>query len=458
MLKIHQHFFRNFLLIFFAILIGTAISSYFWIKSIYIEQTEKNLSQNIDSLSASLTNLNNLQHITQTIKKNTNLRITIIDSNGIVLEDSDKDKTLMDNHNNRSEIIEANLHGFGKSIRFSNSVKKDLVYVAKKIKLNDKTIFIRMSDYIHLLENKFLKLSLQMTYMFALFFIIALIFSYKSSKKIEQETNNILEFLRKLNKKEYTAKMSSNYSKEFFDITNLLNSVASTLQKREKQKQKYTSRLKNANRQKDEIISAISHEFKNPIAIISGYSQTILEDENLPKAMKEKFLNKIYATSNKMSNLIDRLRLSIKLEKSEYKLDYKKQSVLKIVNDLIFDLKLKYPNRNIILNNKDTKVKMDETLFSMAIENLIENALKYSEDDIIINCNNNSIDIIDKGVGISQENLEKITEKFYRVSSNEWNNSLGLGLFIVNRILELHKFELKIKSEEHKGSIFTIIF
>ncbi len=63
-------------------------------------------------------------------------------------------------------------------------------------------------------------------------------------------------------------------------------------QKKEKQKAKQTAKLKLANRQKDEIISAISHEFKNPIAIISGYTETIINDKELPDSMKEKFLKK----------------------------------------------------------------------------------------------------------------------------------------------------------------------
>ena len=62
---------------------------------------------------------------------------------------------------------------------------------------------------------------------------------------------------------------------------------------KEKQKAKQNAKLKISNKQKDEIISAISHEFKNPIAIISGYTETILNDEQLPQAMKNKFLNKI---------------------------------------------------------------------------------------------------------------------------------------------------------------------
>ena len=92
----------------------------------------------------------------------------------------------------------------------------------------------------------------------------------------------------------------------------------------------------------------------------------------------------------------------------------------------------------------------------MAISNLIENALKYSDDEVIVEISSNSICIIDKGIGIEAKELEKINQKFYRISNNGWNNSLGLGLFIVQSILSLHNFSLEITSEFKKGSEFCI--
>ncbi len=315
-----------------------------------------------------------------------------------------------------------------------------------------------MSDYIDLLQDKFLKLSLQITAVFALFFIIALFITYKISTKIEHETNDVSTFLENITKKNYRTMIPSNYTQEFFKITNLLNTVSTTLIKREKQKEKHTARLKLSNRQKDEIISAISHEFKNPIAIISGYSETILHDPNLPLEMKEKFLQKIYSNSNKMSQIIDRLRLTIKLEEGNQESIYKKCSLKKITQELISDLNSKYKEREIIIKGEDSIINMDETLFTIALGNLIENALKYSEDDVIIEINSHNIKVIDKGIGISADEIEKITNKFYRVSKNDWNNSLGLGLFIVQNILSLHKFKLQIESKLEIGSNFIIKF
>ena len=131
-------------------------------------------------------------------------------------------------------------------------------------------------------------------------------------------------------------------------------------------------------------------------------------------------------------------------------------SMKKTIENCISDLKDKYKNREIILQGEDINLKVDETLISMAISNLIENALKYSEHVVIVNIGENSICVIDKGIGIVQKELENINQKFYRISNNGWNNSLGLGLFIVQSILNLHHFNLEITSEIHKGSQFCI--
>ena len=200
----------------------------------------------------------------------------------------------------------------------------------------------------------------------------------------------------------------------------------------------------------------MSHEFKNPIAIISGYSETILNDEQMPQAVKNKFLNKIHTNANKMSQIIDKLRLTLKLEEGKQELQLLPCSIKKLIENSISDLKDKYKNREIAINGDDITLKVDETLISMAISNLIENALKYSDDEVIVEISSNSICIIDRGIGIEEKELEKINQKFYRVSNNGWNNSLGLGLFIVQAVLSLHNFNLDISSEFKKGSKFCI--
>jgi len=229
--------------------------------------------------------------------------------------------------------------------------------------------------------------------------------------------------------------------------------------KKEKQKQKYTNKLRVSNKQKDDIISAISHEFKNPIAVINGYSQTLLDDEDINPNIRKKFLSKIHKNGTKLSDLIDTLRLSIKLESGQQSTSFITINLYEIVLDTVENIELNYPKKEVVIKgDKSVTIKADPALFSVVVSNLVENAFKYSEDEVLVSFDEKCLNVTDTGIGISSKNLENITAKFYRVHENSWNNSLGLGLFIVNNIINLHKFSLDIQSVENEGSTFSVKF
>ena len=461
MLKIHQLFLRTYLAIFIAILITLTLTIYFWAKTLYLNQVEKNLIQNIDILSVILEDtkdINSIKDIIKDLSKKLNLRISIINENGEVVAESHKNIENIKNHSNRVEIIEARNIGLGKDTRVSETLNKDLIYIAKKVSFNEEIYYLRMADYTNKITDNFKKLTFEIFIYISFFLIIAFISTYFISIKIQRETDSILYFLKEITNKKKPIFLQSNYTFEFYKIAKLLNKVAKKLSKKDEIKAKHTAKLTLANRQKDDIISAISHEFKNPIAIISGYSQTLIEDENLSPTLKIKFLNKILSNSNKMSQIVDKLRLTLKLQDNNHKLILNKVSIKKIVENSISDLKIKYKNREIKVLGVDKEINADEILIGIAISNLIENALKYSQEDVIIEINENSISITDKGIGISQENLENIFKKYYRATSNNWNNSLGLGLFIVKSILNVHNFKLEIDSKIGNGSTFKIYY
>jgi len=456
---LHSIFLKKFSLLFISMFLILGIVVYFWIKDIYIEQIKSNLLHNIEIISLELNHTNNLNKLAKDIKKRTYLRVTIINQDGKVIAESDKDYKYMENHYNRKEIVQARLNNIGSIIRYSHTVKKELLYVAKKFKTKNNTYYIRVAKDINSINKQFLSLSLQIIFILLLFIGFAFYISLKISEDVQYETTKIFNFLKKLTNTKKAITIESNYSKEFSKITKLLTSVSSSLAKKQKQKSKYTAKLKLANRQKDDIISAISHEFKNPITVINGYIQTLLENKNINKDLLEKFLLKIDTNSKKLATMIDRLRLSIKLDENKQAINLQKIELKPFVLNIIDDIKQIYPNRNIELNIiENPTINIDKTLFEIALLNIIENGLKYSQDDIKIEIANDYIEIEDYGIGIEEKELEKIKNKFYRVSNNSWDNSLGLGLFLVQTIIKLHNFSLEIKSIKNQGTIIKIIF
>ncbi len=459
MLKLHQIYFRKFIVLFVLLFVVLGSIIYIWLKDIYIQQTNNSLLQNINIFSLQIDKTKNLDLLVKKIKNLNHIRVTIIDKEGKVLAESDKDKNSMDNHKYRPEIMEAKDNPFGQVIRHSKTVDKELLYVAKMFKFNKQNIYIRMAKEIGEINEKLISLALKVIIALIVFLAIAFYIAYKISVKLENETKRILKFLLDLTKKKKDSFIKSDFSQEFSQITSLLTKIARILIKQDRQKAKYTLKLKKANSQKDDIISAISHEFKNPISVINGYSQTLLDDKNINPNIQEKFLKKIHNNGEKLSLLIDKLRLSVRLDEKKLSPTFSSVNLTKLVTQNIEDFKQNFKHRNIIFQNTDeVTIQADHTLMEVAISNLIENGLKYSEDDLYIELTPRYISIQDSGIGINKKELEKITTKFYRVTNNTWNNSLGLGLSIVSNILKLHNFELKIKSEENSGSTFSIYF
>jgi len=459
LLKFHQIIFRKFLVLFLVLFLVVGAIIYFWVKSLYITNAKMSLLNDVKLIALSINTQTNFDNLANDIKDKLNTRVTIISEDGNIIAESHKDKSTMDNHKYRDEIVQAKNEDFGFKIRTSKTLKQNLLYVVKKYTINEKTIYIRLSKELKSVTGQILTLGFQVLSIVAIFFISIFIVAYKINLQIQEETKKIVLFLKSLTKKKKNNYINSNFSEEFSLITKLLSKVSKILIKQDKQKDKYASKLKSSNTQKDDIISAISHEFKNPIAVINGYTQTLIDDKNLNKNIQNKFLKKIYNNGNRLNELIDTLRLSTRLDGSHQKLTLSNVNIYKLVVETIENLKLTYKSKEIkIIGLEDVEIKVDKALFNIVLTNLIENAFKYSEDEVIVKLEKNSIDIIDTGIGIKKENITKILEKFYRVSGNTWNNSLGLGLFLANNIVELHHFKLKIKSIENEGSTFSIVF
>jgi len=459
MLNLHQIILRKFLLSFLILLFVVGAIVFYWSKDFYINQVKDALLNSAEIISFELHGDSDLDAIAAKIRKNLKLRLTIVASDGTVLADSHKERSKMDRHHNRDEILQANKAEYGYKIRHSETLNKNLLYVAKKYHLNNRTLYIRLSEELKSIYGEIYELGLKILVALIGFVMAILLITYNISKEIEVETQKIVVFLKRLTKKRKPIYIHSDFSVEFAKINSLLTKVSQILTKKEKQKSKYTDRLRLSNRQKDDIISAISHEFKNPIAIINGYAQTLIEDEDINPNIRKRFLGKIYNNGDKLAALIDTLRLSTQLDSKQQPLKVSSVKLYDILLESVESIKASYPNRDIIIEgDQSLTIQADPSLISIVISNLIENAFKYSEDEVHVHFDRKRLEVIDSGIGISEKDLGYITRKFYRVQKNKWNSSMGLGLFIISHIIKLHRFKLEIESEEHIGSTFRVVF
>ncbi|MBD3799166.1 ATP-binding protein [Sulfuricurvum sp.] len=455
MLKIHQIFFFNILGLFMVALIVASLMSYYTLKSLIIHESEERLVEHISLLEPLLISTNDFDRFVARVSGKTFLRVTIIDEEGSVIAESDGDKTAMENHVGQLEIMEAMSKPYGVSVRYSNTINSDFIYVARKIVTPKKTFYIRLAMSLEKVMDHFYTLWIQLVGAFSVLVAIALIIAYNISKKAHYDILQITHFLDQVSAKNYKAILKPQYFREFLQISIMLKNLVKKLHNRDKQKRKHTAKLRLINKQQNDILSAISHEFKNPIAAIMGYAETLQDDLHLDPKIRAKFLDKILSNTQRITHMLERLSLSVKLENNDLQIKPNEFDLSGVCIDTISILQAKYPHRTITFNGGTKTVFADRTMIELIVTNLVDNALKYSEEEVLITLGDTTLSVSDKGIGIAPSELDKITSKFYRVQKNRWDNSMGLGLSIVSYILKLHDSTLNIQSTLGVGSTFS---
>lgn len=455
MLKIHQIFIIKFLLLFVGTLFVTSLISYIALKSIIIEHNENHLENAIILMELELENIEDLDSFAKLVHENTELRVTIIDDIGVVIAESSADKTTMDNHSSRYEIMQANKDEFSHITRYSKTLKVDFLYVAKKLSYKGKKIYIRLSMSLAQVMSDFYSLWSKLFLVFLVVVVFAFYISKRMSERIVYDIDQITVFLDDISNKNYNAIIKTKYFYEFLQISLMLKNLVKKLSSRDKQKRKYTAKLRLMNKQRNDILSAISHEFKNPVASIIGYAQTLQEDPDITPKIREKFLSKISSNGDKISQMLDRLALSVKLENNDLVMGASIFDMKILCEEVSSNMALKYRDRDIIVEADKTIVEADKTMIELVVTNLVDNALKYSQTDVKVVLKDNKLSVIDKGIGIQEEHLDKVTSKFYRVKKNTWDNSMGIGLAMVSYVLKMHKSKLEIESKFAEGSVFS---
>ncbi len=454
MLKIHQLFFIQFIALFIGTLLVASIIGYLTLKSLILEHSTDDLKNALVLFEEYLEDDSDLEKHTKRFHHLTGMRITIVDDDGKVVAESEMGIEDMENHANRVEIMQAGKEEFGTALRYSETLSTDFLYVAKRIDLQGDAITLRVSDSMERIMASFTTITSRLTFAFLFFIILATIISYKLSRKIQDDVTQLITYLDQIANKNYKAVIKTRHFSEFLLISLQLKNMVKKLSSREKQKRKYTAKLRLINKQRNDILSAISHEFKNPIASIMGYAETLYDDPDINHKIRKKFLGKILSNSEKITLMLDRLSLSVKLENNDMNIKRVNFDLCDLSQEVVQNLAKKYKNRTIDYQCEKTLVFADKTTIEMILINLVDNAMKYSEEDVSVIIADNRLHVIDRGIGISTSELEKVTSKYYRVEKNSWDNSLGLGLAIVSYMLNMHETTLDIESTLGEGSDF----
>lgn len=234
----------------------------------------------------------------------------------------------------------------------------------------------------------------------------------------------------------------------------------------------FTEMRKSQNMRSDFIANA-SHELRTPLVSLKGFLETITDSAKDDPKSQKKFLEIMKSEANKMEDLIEDLMSLSRIELQEHiklkdKVDIKEviENVILLNSKKISEKKL---NINLDINETERFVIGDKEKLSAVFLNLLDNAIKYSNNSKSIKIkssenksnlkNYTSISVIDEGFGIAPEDIHRITERFFRADNIKKLKieGTGLGLAITKHILNQHKGELKISSKEGNGSEFTVL-
>ena len=216
-----------------------------------------------------------------------------------------------------------------------------------------------------------------------------------------------------------------------------------------------------------EYLGNVSHELKTPLFSIQGYIETLKDGavENLN--IRDKYLERIGKSVERLLNIVKDLDMISQLETGEISLNYSKFDINLLIKEIFELLEMQAQNRTAKLHLQNTSpvfVNADKQKISQVLINLISNAIHYSNrEEALIKiktATNNNLAIIqisDNGMGIKPEALPRIFERFYRVESsrNRKDGGSGLGLAIVKHIMEAHKQNISVESTYLEGTTFT---
>ena len=217
---------------------------------------------------------------------------------------------------------------------------------------------------------------------------------------------------------------------------------------------------------KQQLTSNIAHELKTPLASIKGYIETLMNNPGISEEKKKYFIERAFAQAERLNLLLNDISLLNNIEDAGELFEIKPVNVKNIVTDVIENLENRLAEKNIKckLNiDPDVVVNGNDSLLSSIFQNLIENTINYAGQDISIEIKNYLEDkkfyyfsYSDSGVGIPEEHLHRIFERFYRIDSGRTRElgGTGLGLSIVKNAILLHKGKISARNKPEGGIEF----
>ncbi|PKO98618.1 MAG: histidine kinase [Bacteroidetes bacterium HGW-Bacteroidetes-8] len=377
------------------------------------------------------------------------MRITIMDSNAWVIFDNFSNRdSILDNHFNRPELLEAVKFGSGSSLRYSNTLKSEYLYFAKKYPHK----FVRVAlDYNSLILPVIKNDKTWQLYIIIVFLLASAVLVFLT-RQISKPYSALKEFIARVEHGE------EDYDEIRFPKDEM-GGVGEKIMNAFRQ-------LENTKRYKQELTHNVSHELKTPVTGIRGYLETLLQQENLNEEQSRFFIERAYAQSLRLSAIVNDISILNKIEEAADKFEYESINIYRCLKEIEGDLSFKLEEKKIRFNtdvSQDLEIEGNYLLIYSLFKNLIDNSIEHAGEDLDIYVKVTGVtereayfSYYDTGKGVPEEHIHRIFERFYRVEKGRSRKSggSGLGLAIVRNAVHLHKGKIVVCNRADTGLQF----
>ena len=369
-----------------------------------------------------------------------NTRVTVINPEGTVQYDSKDDKLTLANHKNRTEVKEALLHGEGRDVRVSDTIKERSIYYA--ILLKDGNV-LRVSRTVDNVLPMFIQVLPYMAMIAAVMICFAIVLARWQTARL----------IRPINELDLNEPLKNNI---YDELTPLLESI----DKQNKEKDAVAQMRK-------EFSANVSHELKTPLTSISGYAEImksgLVKPEDMPK-----FSERIYDEASRLITLVEDIIKLSRLDEERVEIEKEDVDLFELARDVCGRLALPAEKKHVRIEvtGESTICYGVRPVLQEMIYNICANGIKYNKEGgklkvwVGNTLSGKKVIIRDTGIGIPQEDIERIFERFYRVdkSHSKQSGGTGLGLSIVKHGAALHQAEVNVESELGKGTKMELVF
>ncbi|MES2772648.1 MAG: ATP-binding protein [Bacteroidota bacterium] len=218
--------------------------------------------------------------------------------------------------------------------------------------------------------------------------------------------------------------------------------------------------------QQQNFMMAITHELKTPIAVTTLNLET-LQKRKLDEGQQQRLIGNTLQEAERLNDLCNNILLTSRLESGVEQFTKEELELGTLAHDCVQQFRRRFPSRQIEFAASDeTAVFGDQLLLQLLVNNLLENALKYSskEKPVMVSVGQQAgkvlLQVKDEGNGVADSEKQKIFDKFYRIGDEKTRTSkgTGLGLYLCKKIMQDHKGEIKVADNQPAGSIFTASF